>query len=117
MKRRSSVANFSLENNLPMFRLKVPVFCHVCHRALKGNLPVIVGALSLLLELTILHYLASWGSSTVLSLCNVSVSCSLSGTFPFNDNEEIADQIHNAAFMFPPDPWATISQEGKKIKP
>jgi len=38
---------------------------------------------------------------------------SLSGTFPFNEDEEIADQIQNAAFMYPPDPWATISKEGK----
>ena len=37
---------------------------------------------------------------------------SLSGTFPFNEDEEIADQIHNAAFMYPPDPWATMSSEG-----
>ena len=37
---------------------------------------------------------------------------SLSGTFPFNEDEEIADQIQNAAFMYPPDPWATISKEG-----
>ena len=37
---------------------------------------------------------------------------SLSGTFPFNEDEEISDQIQNAAFMYPPDPWATLSQEG-----
>ena len=37
---------------------------------------------------------------------------SLSGTFPFNEDEEIADQIQNAAFMFPPDPWSTITKEG-----
>ena len=37
---------------------------------------------------------------------------SLSGTFPFNEDEDIEDQIHNAAFMFPPDPWANISPEG-----
>ena len=40
-------------------------------------------------------------------------SCSsLSGTFPFNEEEEIADQIKNAAFMYPPDPWQEISKEG-----
>lgn len=38
--------------------------------------------------------------------------CSLSGTFPFNEEEEIADQIKNAAFMYPPDPWQEISKEG-----
>ena len=41
--------------------------------------------------------------------------CSLSGTFPFNEDEEIADQIHNAAFMFPPDPWETITRDGESI--
>ena len=48
--------------------------------------------------------LLSW----LLSVC----VCSLSGTFPFNEDEEIADQIHNAAFMFPPDPWETITRDG-----
>jgi protein kinase D len=37
---------------------------------------------------------------------------SLSGTFPFNEDEEISDQIQNAAFMYPPDPWGSISKEG-----
>ncbi|XP_041092263.1 serine/threonine-protein kinase D2-like [Polyodon spathula] len=36
---------------------------------------------------------------------------SLSGTFPFNEDEDINDQIHNAAFMYPPNPWKTISPE------
>ena len=39
---------------------------------------------------------------------------SLSGTFPFNEEEEIADQITNAAFMYPPEPWQQISKEGEK---
>uniref|UniRef100_A0AAY4CS93 protein kinase C n=1 Tax=Denticeps clupeoides TaxID=299321 RepID=A0AAY4CS93_9TELE len=38
---------------------------------------------------------------------------SLSGTFPFNEDEDINDQIHNAAFMYPPNPWKQISPEGK----
>ena len=37
---------------------------------------------------------------------------SLSGTFPFNDDEDIVDQIQNAAFMFPSNPWKDISKEG-----
>ena len=41
--------------------------------------------------------------------------CSLSGTFPFNEDEEISDQIHNAAFMYPPDPWAGISSDGRTL--
>uniref|UniRef100_A0AC35U500 Protein kinase C n=1 Tax=Rhabditophanes sp. KR3021 TaxID=114890 RepID=A0AC35U500_9BILA len=35
----------------------------------------------------------------------------LSGTFPFNDGEEIESQIENAAFMFPTEPWAEVSKE------
>jgi protein kinase D len=38
--------------------------------------------------------------------------CSLSGQFPFNEDEEITDQIQNADFMFPENPWSEISQEG-----
>lgn len=38
---------------------------------------------------------------------------SLSGTFPFNEDEDIRQQITNAAFMYPRQPWATISLEGK----
>ena len=41
--------------------------------------------------------------------------CSLSGTFPFNEDEEISDQIQNATFMYPPTPWRDISQEGKTV--
>jgi hypothetical protein len=41
-------------------------------------------------------------------------SCSLSGTFPFNEDEEIMDQIQNAAFMYPANPWKEISPEGEK---
>lgn len=35
----------------------------------------------------------------------VIIYVTLSGTFPFNDGEEIAEQIQNATFMFPPDLW------------
>ncbi|XP_055993048.1 serine/threonine-protein kinase D2 [Sorex fumeus] len=34
---------------------------------------------------------------------------SLSGTFPFNEDEDINDQIQNAAFMYPACPWSLIS--------
>ena len=43
----------------------------------------------------------------------VIVYVSLSGTFPFNEDEDINDQIQNAAFMYPPTPWKDISAEGK----
>ncbi|XP_028409605.1 serine/threonine-protein kinase D3-like isoform X2 [Dendronephthya gigantea] len=42
----------------------------------------------------------------------VIIYVSLSGTFPFNEEEEIADQIKNAAFMYPSDPWQEVSKEG-----
>ncbi|XP_074641297.1 serine/threonine-protein kinase D3-like isoform X1 [Tubulanus polymorphus] len=39
----------------------------------------------------------------------VIIYVSLSGTFPFNEDEEISDQIQNAAFMYPTNPWKEIS--------
>lgn len=42
----------------------------------------------------------------------VIIYVSLSGTFPFNEDEDIHDQIQNAAFMYPPNPWKEISHEG-----
>ncbi|KAK9497813.1 hypothetical protein O3M35_003733 [Rhynocoris fuscipes] len=41
----------------------------------------------------------------------VIVYVSLSGTFPFNEDEDINEQIQNAAFMYPPNPWKEISSE------
>uniref|UniRef100_A0A4W3GX68 Serine/threonine-protein kinase n=1 Tax=Callorhinchus milii TaxID=7868 RepID=A0A4W3GX68_CALMI len=41
----------------------------------------------------------------------VIVYVSLSGTFPFNEDEDIHDQIQNAAFMYPPNPWKETSHE------
>jgi protein kinase D len=41
--------------------------------------------------------------------CGVIIYVSLSGTFPFNEDEDINDQIQNAAFMYPPNPWKEIS--------
>lgn len=43
----------------------------------------------------------------------VCVCDSLSGTFPFNEDEEIADQIQNAAFMYPQTPWKEITLDGQ----
>ncbi|CAF1224998.1 unnamed protein product [Adineta ricciae] len=43
--------------------------------------------------------------------CGVIIYVSLSGTFPFNEDEEIEDQIRNANFMFPVNPWQEISKE------
>ncbi|XP_071447590.1 serine/threonine-protein kinase D3 [Hetaerina americana] len=41
----------------------------------------------------------------------VIVYVSLSGTFPFNEDEDINEQIQNAAFMYPPSPWKEISSD------
>ncbi|XP_035775867.1 serine/threonine-protein kinase D3-like [Anopheles albimanus] len=41
----------------------------------------------------------------------VIIYVSLSGTFPFNEDEDINDQIQNAAFMYPPTPWKEISSD------
>ena len=46
----------------------------------------------------------------------VIIYVSLSGTFPFNDEEDIVDQIQNADFMFPDNPWKEISNSGKLSK-
>lgn len=43
----------------------------------------------------------------------VIIYVSLSGTFPFNEDEDINDQIQNAAFMYPSHPWKKVSQEGE----
>uniref|UniRef100_UPI00358F2D82 serine/threonine-protein kinase D1-like isoform X1 n=2 Tax=Myxine glutinosa TaxID=7769 RepID=UPI00358F2D82 len=41
----------------------------------------------------------------------VVIYVSLSGTFPFNEEEDITEQIQNAAFMYPPNPWKEISPD------
>nr|XP_015209810.1 PREDICTED: serine/threonine-protein kinase D3 isoform X2 [Lepisosteus oculatus] len=59
--------------------------------------------------------LRSKGYNRSLDMWSVGVIIyvSLSGTFPFNEDEDINDQIQNAAFMYPPNPWIEISGEGK----
>lgn len=59
--------------------------------------------------------LRSKGYNRSLDMWSVGVIIyvSLSGTFPFNEDEDINDQIQNAAFMYPPNPWKEISEEGK----
>uniref|UniRef100_A0A8C4RUC9 Serine/threonine-protein kinase n=1 Tax=Erpetoichthys calabaricus TaxID=27687 RepID=A0A8C4RUC9_ERPCA len=58
--------------------------------------------------------LRSKGYNRSLDMWSVGVIIyvSLSGTFPFNEDEDINDQIQNAAFMYPPNPWKEISSEG-----
>lgn len=57
--------------------------------------------------------LKSKGYNRSLDMWSVGVVIyvSLSGTFPFNEDEEISDQIQNATFMYPPSPWRDISME------
>uniref|UniRef100_A0A671X525 Serine/threonine-protein kinase n=1 Tax=Sparus aurata TaxID=8175 RepID=A0A671X525_SPAAU len=57
--------------------------------------------------------LRSKGYNRSLDMWSVGVIIyvSLSGTFPFNEDEDINDQIQNAAFMYPPNPWKEISEE------
>lgn len=45
----------------------------------------------------------------------VIIYVSLSGTFPFNEDEDINEQIQNAAFMYPSNPWKEISSDGSCI--
>uniref|UniRef100_A0A8C6UVG7 Protein kinase D4 n=1 Tax=Neogobius melanostomus TaxID=47308 RepID=A0A8C6UVG7_9GOBI len=40
---------------------------------------------------------------------------SLSGTFPFNEDEDIKQQITNAAFMYPRQTWASISLQAVSL--
>ena len=46
---------------------------------------------------------------------SVSIQVSLSGTFPFNEDEDIYEQIQNASFMYPPHPWKEITTEAIDI--
>ncbi len=43
----------------------------------------------------------------------VIIYVSLSGTFPFEEDRDINEQIMNSNFMFPDDPWEHISGGGK----
>ena len=42
----------------------------------------------------------------------VIVYVTLSGTFPFEDDRDIYEQVINSNFMFPADPWESISADG-----
>ena len=45
----------------------------------------------------------------------VIIYVSLSGTFPFNEDEDIHEQIQNASFMYPPHPWKEISKDAIEL--
>ncbi|XP_053193435.1 serine/threonine-protein kinase D3-like [Scomber japonicus] len=61
--------------------------------------------------------LRSKGYNRSLDMWSVGVIIyvSLSGTFPFNEDEDINDQIQNAAFMYPSNPWKEISEEATDL--
>uniref|UniRef100_A0A3Q3BBX7 protein kinase C n=1 Tax=Kryptolebias marmoratus TaxID=37003 RepID=A0A3Q3BBX7_KRYMA len=61
--------------------------------------------------------ISSSGYNRSLDMWSVGVIMyvSLSGTFPFNEDEDIRQQITNAAFMYPRQPWASISLEGVSL--
>ncbi|XP_043953253.1 serine/threonine-protein kinase D3-like isoform X4 [Gambusia affinis] len=61
--------------------------------------------------------ISSSGYNRSLDMWSVGVITyvSLSGTFPFNEDEDIRQQITNAAFMYPRQPWATISLEAVSL--
>ncbi|XP_013882259.1 protein kinase D4 [Austrofundulus limnaeus] len=61
--------------------------------------------------------ISSSGYNRSLDMWSVGVIMyvSLSGTFPFNEDEDIRQQITNAAFMYPRQPWASISLQGVSL--
>uniref|UniRef100_UPI0037E869DB protein kinase D4 isoform X1 n=1 Tax=Semicossyphus pulcher TaxID=241346 RepID=UPI0037E869DB len=61
--------------------------------------------------------ISSCGYNRSLDMWSVGVIMyvSLSGTFPFNEDEDIKQQITNASFMYPRQPWATISLEAVSL--
>lgn len=61
--------------------------------------------------------ISSSGYNRSLDMWSVGVIMyvSLSGTFPFNEDEDIRQQITNATFMYPRQPWACISLEAVSL--
>ncbi|XP_034757026.1 protein kinase D4 [Etheostoma cragini] len=61
--------------------------------------------------------ISSSGYNRSLDMWSVGVIMyvSLSGTFPFNEDEDIRQQITNATFMYPRQPWASISLEAMSL--
>ncbi|XP_022619796.1 serine/threonine-protein kinase D3-like [Seriola dumerili] len=61
--------------------------------------------------------ISSCGYNRSLDMWSVGVITyvSLSGTFPFNEDEDIRQQITNAAFMYPRQTWASTSLEAVSL--
>ena len=56
----------------------------------------------------------NWDRNIDVWAAGVVLYVTLSGTFPFNEDEDICDQINNASFMYPSNPWKQISNEGNQ---
>jgi len=77
-----------------------------------ANILLIITQIILLLKLKSIYSLfLGYNKSLDMWSVGVIVYVTLSGTFPFNENEEITDQIQNAEFMFPSNPWREIGRE------
>ncbi|XP_058481964.1 protein kinase D4 [Solea solea] len=61
--------------------------------------------------------ISSCGYNRSLDMWSVGVIMyvSLSGTFPFNEDEDIKQQITNAAFMYPRQTWASVSLQAVSL--
>ena len=59
-------------------------------------------------SLTVPRSLDMWSTGVIIYV-------SLSGTFPFNEDEDINEQIQNASFMYPPNPWKEISSQAIEL--
>ena len=59
------------------------------------------------------HVLRKRGFNRALDMWStgVIIYVSLSGQFPFNEQVDIEDQIKNAQFMYPDQPWKSISTQ------
>jgi len=58
---------------------------------------------------------ANWDRNIDVWAAGVVLYVTLSGTFPFNEEEDICDQIENASFMYPPNPWKQISHDAIEL--
>ncbi|KAI6221794.1 Serine/threonine-protein kinase D [Aphelenchoides fujianensis] len=76
-----------------------------------GQFGVVYGGGSFLLIAP--EVLRSKGFNRLLDMWSVGVIVyvSLSGTFPFNEDEDLESQIKNADFMYPKDPWGEVSAD------
>ncbi|XP_063679274.1 serine/threonine-protein kinase D1-like isoform X12 [Bolinopsis microptera] len=53
----------------------------------------------------------NWDRNIDVWAAGVVMYVTLSGTFPFNEDEDICDQINNASFMYPSNPWKQITTD------